>query len=83
MTDLVVLVADKDMEQVVATLLGRRARALGIREIGCDVFVHPRRDPGCRTEAVGFLRTFRASHDHALVLFDRDRRRSSATLRPK
>ena len=42
--DLVVLVADKDMEHALKGLLGR-PRALGIREIEADIRVHPRHDP--------------------------------------
>lgn len=55
--DLVVLVADKNIEAVIVGLLGR-PQSLGIRAISFDVFVHPRRDPGCLTGADDFLRSF-------------------------
>ena len=46
MKDLVILAADKDMEHAPSGLLAR-PRALGIRPIAFDVFVHPEHDPGC------------------------------------
>lgn len=70
MKELVVLVADKDMEQAIRGLLERSA-SLGIREaITCDVFIHPRRDPGCLGGAHELLRPMAARYRHALVLFD-------------
>jgi len=67
--DLVLLVADKDMEMTLHGLLSR-PRALGIRQIQYDVFTHPRRDPGVRTEAAEFLRPYQSDYLYALVLFD-------------
>lgn len=69
--DLVVLVADKNMEQTVRGLLGR-PQALSVRPVSYDVFVHPRRDPGCLNEAHAFLRPLAGGYDHALVMFDRE-----------
>jgi hypothetical protein len=69
--ELVVLVADKNMEAVMAGLLGR-PQSLSIRAISCDVFVHPRRDPGCLTGADDFLRPFSGAYRYALVLFDHE-----------
>lgn len=69
--DLVVLVADKDMGAVLAGLL-ERSMELGIRAITYDVYVHPRRDPGCRREAAEFLRPLSANYRCALVLFDHE-----------
>lgn len=69
--DLIVLVADKNMEAVMVELLGR-PQSFGIRPISFDVFVHPRRDPGCLTGADDFLRPFRNDYRHALVLFDHE-----------
>ena len=69
--DLVVLVADKNMEAVMVGLLGR-PQSLGIRAITFDVFVHPRRDPGCLTGADDFLRPFGGAYHYALVLFDHE-----------
>lgn len=69
MKDLIVLVADKNMEYAVKGLFGR-SRDLGIRPIEWDMFVHPRRDPGCLNEAHDFLRPMTRDYDHALVLFD-------------
>jgi hypothetical protein len=69
--ELVVLVADKDMEEAIKGLLGR-PQALGIRPVQYDIFVYPRRDPGIVNEAQDFLRSFTQSHEHALVLFDHE-----------
>ncbi len=57
MKDLAVLVADKNTEAALGSLLAR-PQALGIHPIVADIFVHPRRDPGCVNEAHLFLQTF-------------------------
>lgn len=69
--DLVALVADKDMEHALGGVLGR-GPALGIRPLLADIFVHPQRDPGCRSDAAGFLRSFVHQYDFALTLFDHE-----------
>jgi hypothetical protein len=69
MMDLVVLVADKNMEAALRGMLGR-ASALGIHNVEFDIFVHPRRDPGCAREAHLFLRPLAADYRHALVVLD-------------
>ncbi len=69
MKDVVVLAADKDMEQALKGLLSR-PQALGIRLPSFDLFAHPRHDPGCLNEAHNFLRSFIQSYNHALVVFD-------------
>jgi hypothetical protein len=69
MKDLVILVADKNMEHAIEGLLGR-PRALNIRQATYDIYVHSRRDPGCLNEAHNFLRPFLGEYDHALVMFD-------------
>lgn len=70
MTDLIVLTADRDIEQAVAAVLARPA-ALRIRSFSHEVVVHPQRDPGCYTHARAMLDGFVRTHDRALVLFDR------------
>lgn len=70
-TDLVILVADKNLEAAVESLLGR-PEALSIRRSTFDVFVHPRRDPGCLVGAGEFLRSFSRAYGHALILFDHE-----------
>lgn len=69
MKDLVVLVADKNMEQAVTGLLSR-PQSLKVRPLDYDAFVHPRRDPGCLNDAHEFLRFQAKSYRHALVMFD-------------
>lgn len=67
--DLFVLVADQDMEQTVRGLLAR-PQSLGMAPVTFEVRRHPRRDSGCRTGAVEFLRAFLGSFRHALIVFD-------------
>jgi hypothetical protein len=50
MSELICLVADKNMEAVMQGHF-TRPQALGIRAIQHEVVVHPRRDPGCFHEA--------------------------------
>ena len=67
--DLLCLVADKNMEQAVQNLL-QRHRALGIRAIRWQIYVHPERDPGCYARSPEFLRPFAHQAARVLVLFD-------------
>ena len=69
-TELVLLVADKNIEYGMRGLLGR-PQAIGIRPIDSKIYVHPHRDPGCARRAHEFLRQFADDYDHALVVFDR------------
>lgn len=69
--ELVVLVADKDMELAIKGILGR-AQAMGIREPMPVVHVHPERDPGCLLRGHDFLSLFRNQFAHALILLDRE-----------
>jgi hypothetical protein len=69
--DLVVLVADKDLEEAVQALLPR-TDDLKLRSFRFEVRRHPNRDGGCRTGAANFLRPFLLRYRHSLVLFDRD-----------
>jgi len=69
--DLIVLVADKDMEQSMVGLLARE-KSLGIRKIEYAIYTHPGRDGGCRTQCHEFLRSFCNRAGHALVMFDRE-----------
>ncbi|NLH73612.1 MAG: hypothetical protein GX456_11210 [Verrucomicrobia bacterium] len=69
--DLVVLVADKDMEYAVRGILTRRP-ALGIRPVTADIFTHSERDPGCYLRSHTFLRSMLSEYSKAIVLFDHD-----------
>jgi hypothetical protein len=71
MKDLVILVADKNMEFSIKGILSR-PQALSIRQINFDIFVHPHHDPGCLNEGHHFLQSFLAQSRHALILFDRE-----------
>ena len=69
--DLVVLVADKDMEHALKGLLSR-PQAMGIRPIAYDIYVHPQHDPACARRGVAFLSGFSAQYDRGLLLFDHE-----------
>ena len=69
--DLIVLAADKHIAASVETLLRQRPADMGIRTVSPDVLSHPRNDPGCRTDAAEFLRSFNRRYRYALVVFDR------------
>ena len=77
--DLLVLVADLDIEQAIRGLLSR-PHSLNIAEVDFEVRRHPGRDSGCRSGAVEFLRSFLNSYRYALVVFDRD---GSGNIRPR
>ena len=69
--DLIILVADKNMEHALKGLLSRPP-ALRIREITFDLYVHTNRDCGCLNQGVDFLRSFVRLYSHALVIFDQE-----------
>jgi hypothetical protein len=69
--DLVLLVADKNMEASLKGLLSR-FQALGLRQLTFDLYVHPERDPGCLLRAHEFLRPFVNRYERALVLLDHE-----------
>jgi len=71
MKDLIVLCADRKIENTLEGLLDRPA-SLRIRQISYDIKVHSGRDPGCFHHAHNFLKPLRLQYDHALVVFDRD-----------
>lgn len=68
--DLIVLVADRNIQATVTSLLNRY-HALGIRQITFDIYTHLHRDPGCRLEAHTFLQPFSNNYTYSMVLFDR------------
>lgn len=68
--DLVVLVADKNMEFSVKGLLARY-QSLRLRQLSLNIHVHPESDPGCFLRGHTFLRPFYRQYSHALVLLDR------------
>jgi hypothetical protein len=69
--DLAVLVADKNMEFAVGSLLARH-QSFGIRPLTSTIYRHPERDPGCFRFAHDLLRSSINNHAHALVMFDRE-----------
>ncbi|WP_442978401.1 methylation-associated defense system protein MAD4 [Salinibacter sp.] len=67
--DLVVLAADKQMEETIRGLLSQH-QALGIHPLSFEVYSHPNKDPGCRSKAHKFLRSLQTQYRRALVIFD-------------
>jgi hypothetical protein len=79
--DLVLLVADKNMDASLRGLLSR-FHALGHRRVIFDLYVHPDRDPGCLLRAHDFLRSFVSRYERALVLLDHAGCGREAAARP-
>jgi hypothetical protein len=69
--DLILLVADKNMDASLKGLLSR-FHALGHRQVTFDLYVHPDRDPGCLLRGHDFLRPFVNLYERALVLLDHE-----------
>jgi len=69
MSDLVCLVADKNMKAGLSALLDRH-QALGIRPIACKIIVHWKRDPGVFWEGAQFLRPLARQYRRGLLLLD-------------
>jgi len=80
-SDLVILVADADMEFTLRGLLSR-PEALPIRAVTYQIHRHVHRDPGCLLEGHDFLRSFVNRHAHGLILFDRHGSGDEASPRP-
>jgi hypothetical protein len=69
MKDLVVLVADKNMEFALKGILNR-PRSLNIRNISFEIRVHSNRDAGVRTTGINLLTIDRPLFSNALMLLD-------------
>lgn len=67
---LVVLVADRDIEEALAQLF-QRPESLGLGPFRFEIRRYPGRDAGCYTDAANFLRQFLHACQFALVVFDR------------
>jgi len=69
--DLVILVADRNMEYAIKGLLGR-TKAFIIREVTSEIYVHPGHDSGCLLHGCDFLRPFVNQYNHALIVLDHE-----------
>ncbi len=69
--DLVILAADSNIEQALVGLF-RRPKALGIRPIDEEIYVHPQHDPGCALNGVEFLSRYSEQYRHGLLIFDHE-----------
>ncbi len=70
MKDLIVLVADKNMEFLIKGLFPRIPATEQIREFNFESLVHPYRDPGIYNNADDFLRSQNDKYNYALVILD-------------
>jgi hypothetical protein len=69
MRDLIILVADKNMEFSVKGAL-RRHKSLGTRQLDFHILTHPNRDGGVRTTGSQLLSLERKQFRHGLLLLD-------------
>jgi len=69
--DLIVLVADRNMQAAVTGIL-HRYRSLGTRSIRFDVRRHPETDAGCRAKGAEYLAAFVGQYEHAILMFDHE-----------
>jgi hypothetical protein len=69
--DLIILVADRNMEAFVTGIL-KRPKSLNIQPVTFDIRRHPEQDSGCRTGGVEFLSPFKNQYRHAILMFDRE-----------
>jgi hypothetical protein len=72
MKDLVVLVADKNIEFAVEGLLSRIESLEISPTITYEIIVHPKRDPGCYRNSYDLMRIKSGQFNNAIVLFDKD-----------
>ncbi len=80
MKDLVIVVADKNLEHTLNGLLSR-PEALGIRAIEADIYRHPQHDPGCAVHGVEFISNFDNQYRYALLMFDHEGSGQEGTTR--
>lgn len=71
MKDLLIVAADKDMQQALKGLLAR-PKALGIRQVKMDIFCHPWHDPACALRGVEFMSDFSDQYRYGLLMFDHE-----------
>jgi hypothetical protein len=69
--DLVIVVADKNMEAAMRGILSRN-HSLGIREVSYKILPHMHRDSGCRLGGHSLLKSFITRCTYAIVMFDRE-----------
>jgi hypothetical protein len=72
MDDLLILVADKNMQAMATTLLKKFAQAEGIAPIAVNCVAHPNKDPGVLREGPAFVRPFQRRYRYALLLLDHE-----------
>lgn len=71
MKDLIIVVADSEMEFVIQSLL-ERYQSLGIQKIMFDIKRHIQRDAGCLTDCHNYLREDLRYYRYSMVFFDKE-----------
>ena len=71
MRDLLILVADVNIEKVIRKML-EQSKKLEISEIDYEIYIHPEHDPGCCTNSANYIRSFYQDCRHAMVIFDHE-----------
>jgi hypothetical protein len=72
MEDLLILVADKNMQAMMIALLLKFAQVERIAPIKLHCVVHPNKDPGVLREGAAFVRPFQYRYHHALLMLDHE-----------
>lgn len=70
--DLIIVVADSEMDFVMHSLLEQRHQSLGIRQIAFDIKRHIHRDAGCLTDCHNYLREDLRYYHYSMVIFDKE-----------
>ncbi len=70
--NLIIVVADSEMEFVTHSLLEQRHQSLGIQPITFDIKRHIHRDAGCLTDCHNYLREDIRYYHYSMVLFDKE-----------
>lgn len=70
MEELIILVADKDTEQLLLGLLPKIIKTEQLSNFNFRIFKHPQRDGGVRTDAVNFVRTYLSETTKLFIVFD-------------
>ena len=72
MDDLLILVADKNMQAMATTLLTKFVQAERIAPISVNCVAHPNKDPGVLREGAVFVRPFQHHYRYVLLLLDHE-----------
>lgn len=72
MKDLVILVADKNMEFTLKGVLERIPAVENIKVFDFDIYTHPEHDPGIYQNSHEFLRMLRPNYNYCMAILDHE-----------